>query len=64
MLAALLLPLHLNQLPINLLQLAYLSGERMAALTALLSLVGHCSEALRAHLDRWRLVAVTLSQAI
>jgi hypothetical protein len=50
----------LNQLTLNMLQLAYLSRERMAALTALLSLAGHCSEALRAHLDRWRCIAVAL----
>jgi hypothetical protein len=61
LLAFSLLPLHLNQLPLNLLQLAYLSGERMAALTALLSLASHCSEALGAYLHRWRLLPVALS---
>jgi hypothetical protein len=55
---------HLNQLTLNLLQLACLSGERMAALTALLSLAGHCSEALRADLDAWRLLAVAFSGTI
>ncbi len=58
---AALLPLHLNQLTLNLLQLSYISGKGMAALTALLSLAGHCSKALRAHLDRWRCAAITLS---
>jgi hypothetical protein len=56
-----LLPLHLNQLTINLLQLSYLSGERMAAFTALLSLAGHCSETLRAHLHAGGGGAVALS---
>jgi hypothetical protein len=49
---------NLHQLTLNLLQLAYISSERMPALTALLSLAGHCSEALRAHLDAGRCVAV------
>jgi hypothetical protein len=59
-----LLPLKLNQLPLNLLQLAHLSGKGMAALTALLSLAGHCSEALGAHFHRWRLLNLPLSLAI
>jgi hypothetical protein len=55
-----LLPLHLYQLTLNLLQLAYLSGKCMAALTALLSLASHCSEALGAYLDAGGCGAVTL----
>jgi hypothetical protein len=41
----------LNQLTLNLLQLPSLSGKRMAALAALLSLASHCSKALGAYLD-------------
>jgi hypothetical protein len=54
-------PLKLYQLPINLLQLPSLSRKRMPTLTALLSLAGHCCEALRAYLHRWRLLPVALS---
>jgi hypothetical protein len=63
-LLAALLPLHLHQLSLNLLQLSCLSGERMVALTALLGLAGHCSEALRAYLDAGRCLAVALFKAI
>jgi hypothetical protein len=63
-LLAALLPLHLYQLTLHLLQLPSLSNKRMAAFTALLSLAGHCSEALRAYLDAGRLLRLPLAFAI